>query len=41
MTGEVLGIGGGMHVNTGEDFIDLVTTMYGTAAIEQCLGPQS
>ncbi len=39
VTGEVLAIGGGLHVPVGEDFIDLVTLMYGEEAIKACLGP--
>lgn len=39
VTGEVLGIGGGMHVPVGEDFIDLVKSMYGAEAIAACEGP--
>jgi NAD(P)-dependent dehydrogenase (short-subunit alcohol dehydrogenase family) len=39
VTGEVLGIGGGMHVAAGEDFIDLVKMMYGDEAIRACEGP--
>lgn len=39
ITGEVLGIGGGMHVAMGEDFIDLVKSMYGEVAIAACEGP--
>lgn len=39
VTGEVLGIGGGMHVSVGEDFVDLVKSMYGEAAIQACEGP--
>lgn len=41
VTGEILGIGGGMHVAQGEDFVDLVTTMYGEQAIAECFGPQT
>lgn len=41
VTGEVLGIGGGMHVPVGEDFIDLVKSMYGADAIAACEGPSA
>lgn len=39
VTGEVLGIGGGMHVPVGEDFVDLARSMYGAEAIAACEGP--
>ncbi len=38
VTGEVLCIGGGMHVSVGEDFVDLVTMIYGEKAIKECSG---
>ncbi len=40
ITGEVHEITGGLHVSVGEDFIDLVTMMYGEPAMASVLGPK-